>query len=401
MMSDEVPGGNPITPQIQTTPETVTPELDYFFTMSVDLLCISGFDGYFKHLNPAWENTLGFSTEELMSRPFVEFVHPEDREKTLLRRERLASGTDTQYFENRYRCKDGSYRALAWRSAGMPERKLIYGAARDVTDRREQEAELRRLNEALAHRTAELEFVNNELESFTYSVSHDLRAPLRHIDGFSKLLADEHASELSQDAREFLGYIRESTHEMSQLVDDLLNLARIGRKPLEMRPTALSGVMTEVITGLQSANPGRAIEWNIEPLPFVMCDPSLMKQVFANLLSNAVKYTRQKDVAIVDVGTASIGDECVIFVRDNGVGFDMKHHNKLFGVFQRLHRQEDFEGTGVGLAIVQRIVHKHGGRIWAQAEVNRGATFFLTLNEAPPEQQLTHTSERETPHVRG
>jgi len=235
------------------------------------------------------------------------------------------------------------------------------------------------LEQRVQERTAELEAANKELEAFTYSVSHDLRAPLRHIDGFSKLLAEEHNAELSKEAAEYVALIRDSTREMGQLVDDLLNLARVGRKELSLQVTGLDSLVEEVVGELGRESAGRTIEWKLQQLPFVECDPGLMKQVFTNLLSNAIKYTRPREQAIIELGVIKQNGNPVVFVRDNGVGFNMKNAGKLFGVFQRLHRQEDFEGTGVGLATIQRIIHKHGGHVWAEAELDRGATFYFTL----------------------
>jgi signal transduction histidine kinase len=228
-------------------------------------------------------------------------------------------------------------------------------------------------------RTAQVEAVNKELESFTYSVAHDLRAPLRHIQGFSDALIEECARQLDETAKGYLNRIVDSTRRMDQLISDLLGLAHVGRQELHLQPVSLHRLARDVIRDMEHEIQGRNIEWRIGDLPVLDCDPGLMKQVLYNLLSNAVKYTRPRDPAVVEVGQTATEGHRVIFVRDNGVGFNMKYVHKLFGVFERLHRREDFEGTGVGLATVQRIIHKHGGRIWAEAEVDRGATFYFTL----------------------
>jgi light-regulated signal transduction histidine kinase (bacteriophytochrome) len=249
------------------------------------------------------------------------------------------------------------------------------------------EREIRKLNneleERVIQRTAELEAANKELEAFTYSVSHDLRAPLRHIDGFSRMLAEECRSALSPEGQRYLQRIQGGTKRMGALVDDLLNLTRIGRHELKQQVTSLGDIVRDVIEDLKLDAGARQVEWKTSELPNLKADPALLKVVFQNLLSNAMKYSGTRSRAIIQIGTEQIAGEQVIYVRDNGVGFDMKYADKLFGVFQRLHRAEDFEGTGVGLATVHRIVQKHGGRIWAKAEIDKGATFYLSLAVAP------------------
>jgi light-regulated signal transduction histidine kinase (bacteriophytochrome) len=244
-----------------------------------------------------------------------------------------------------------------------------------VAKRSQRELELVRL-------TQDLEAANKELEAFTYSVSHDLRAPLRHIAGFSKMLAEECGASLQPEGLHYLQRIQDGTRRMGMLVDDLLSLARIGRHELRLQVTGLHSVVKDVIAELTPDMEGRDIAWKIRNLPDVEGDPALLKVVFQNLLSNALKYTRPRAKAMIEVGCEQMAGEQVVYVRDNGVGFNMSYADKLFGVFERLHRSEDFEGSGVGLATAHRIVQKHGGRIWAQAELEKGATFYVSFGKA-------------------
>jgi len=241
------------------------------------------------------------------------------------------------------------------------------------------EENLKQANERLERRTAELSETNSELESFAYSVAHDLRAPLRHIAGYSSVLAQDYGPRLDTEGLRCLTTIVDSARRMGRLVDDLLALSQVGRKELAFQETELGSLVAEVVEELAPEFAGRELEWQIGELFSAECDPGLMKQVFANLLSNAVKYTRRQAHAVIQVRQSTQNGERVIFIRDNGAGFEMQYADKLFGVFQRLHKARDFEGTGVGLAIVQRIIRKHGGRIWAEAAVDQGATFFFTL----------------------
>jgi PAS domain S-box-containing protein len=260
------------------------------------------------------------------------------------------------------------------------EGRFVTAAIRDISARKRAEHQVQELNTELNERVAELAASNKEMEAFSYSVSHDLRAPLRQIDGFSKILLSTTEDALSPDARECLQQIREGTRHMGKLVDDLLAFSRLGRQELLTQSVNLDALVRSIITELQPETKGRRVTWRVQSLPSAECDNSLVKQVFRNLLSNALKFTRHREQATIEIGHRMDGNQDVYFVKDNGVGFDMKYADKLFGVFQRLHLQDEFEGTGVGLATVQRIVLKHGGRIWAEAKLNQGATFLFTLN---------------------
>ncbi len=253
------------------------------------------------------------------------------------------------------------------------------------------EKNLMQSNERLERRTSQLSETNIELESFAYSLAHDLRAPLRHIAGFSNVLVQDYGPRLDAEGLRCLEKISAGAQQMGRLVDDLLSLSKIGRQKLSIQDTPLDALVAQVIEDLAPEYAGRAIEWRIGAQFSAECDPALMKQVFVNLLSNAVKYTGKREHAVIEVGQTKQDDERVIFVRDNGAGFDMQYLGKLFGVFQRLHKGRDFEGTGVGLAIVQRIIRKHGGRIWAEGELDRGVTFFLTVGL--PERQASLSTE--------
>ena len=243
----------------------------------------------------------------------------------------------------------------------------------------ERTREIQELNEELGQRVAALSEMNEELEAFTYSVSHDLRAPLHHIDGFSQVLTEEFGDSMSPAAAHYLVRIREGATRMGQLVDGLLQLSRVGRQQIRKQAADLKVLIREAISELEPETSGRRIEWKIGPLPVVDCDQVLMRQIFINLLSNAIKFTRQRSPAVIQVDQTHRDGWHVISVRDNGVGFNMKSAGKLFTPFRRLHHQDDFEGLGLGLATVQRIIRRHGGEIRAEAEPDRGATFSFTL----------------------
>ena len=352
---------------------------------SPDPLATISRDGKITDVNAATEKATGISRERLIGSDFSSyFTRPDEaqrgyervflegtvRDYPLALRHASGQVTDVLYNASVFKNDEGGVEG-------------VFAAARDVSQLKKAEAELRSLNEQLeervAARTRELNAANKELESFNYAVAHDLRAPLRHIHGFAELLAQEAGAHLNDTGQRYLRFIQESIDRMSSLLQELLNLSRIGRQELRTEPCSLNVLVQQLLPDFEPDAVHRQIEWRIGELPKVECDPILMKQVLSNLLSNAVKFTRQRRPAVIEVGQTERRGVPVIFVRDNGEGFDMKYADKLFGVFQRLHRQEDFEGTGVGLAIVQRIIHRHGGSVWAEGELKRGATFYFSL----------------------
>jgi PAS domain S-box-containing protein len=507
-------------------------ERDRFFSLTRDMLCVAGFDGYFKRLNPAWRKALGYTDEELMAKPFIDFVHPADKEKTAAETSNLARGGEVISFENRYRCKDGSYRWFVWSARSLVEDQLIYASARDMTERKQIEESLRQseersrsiidgaydayisidgtgritnwnrqaesmfgwtraeaagrflhetiiperfheahlrgirrfhatgegpvlnkaielvalhknqqefpveliiwplklgdevsfhafvrdissrksaeqqvltLNEELKQRADLLGSANKELEAFSYSVSHDLRAPLRHIHGFVEMLQKSPAIQGDQGSLRQTTIIAKAAKEMGMLIDDLLAFSRTSRAEMHPIQVNMREMIDQILRDRATECEGRRITWEIKPLSLVAGDPGLLRLVWTNLLDNALKYTRRCEEAKIEIGeladdanadaNGTDRHEMVFYIRDNGVGFDMQYASKLFGVFQRLHRAADFEGTGIGLANVQRIIHRHGGRVWAEAKVDAGATFYFSLPQIAPPNQESHDGQ--------
>jgi PAS domain S-box-containing protein len=365
--------------------EQARAELDRFFSLSLDMLCVFGLDGYFVRVNPAWQHLFGWAPDELTAAPYLDFVHPDDLAATSAAAAQLAGGATVINFENRYRCKDGTYRWLNWKASLEPLRGVIYATARDVTEQK-------RVAQERAEHAAALATVNDELEAFSYSVSHDLRAPLRHVTGFASLLERQGASRLDDQGRRYLTTIQDAATMMGRLIDDLLAFSRMGRSTLTTRRVRLDDIVQDARRETMAHANGRDIVWTIHPLLDVDADPAMLRLAFVNLLSNAIKYTSTRPQAHIEIGAHGHGDqETVVFVRDNGVGFDMQYVHKLFGVFQRLHGSKEFEGTGIGLANVRRIIHRHGGRTWAEGTPDGGATFYFSL----PKQRI-HDDRRST-----
>lgn len=347
-----------------------------------DSIFVRHLDNVITYWNRGAQELYGFTAEEAIGKRSHEFLHTifpaplEDINMELLRtgrwegelRHTRADGTEV-VVSSRWALRRGEH--------GQPS--AIMETNNDITERRRREDEIRGLNQQLASRSTELEAKNKELEAFAYSISHDLRAPLRHMSGYAELLQKKSAAVLDAKSQRYMLMIQEAAKRMGDLIDDLLAFSRIGRTDTQKTLVSLEQLVKEAISEVQQETDGRNIVWNVGNLPNFYGDRSMLRLVFVNLLSNAVKFTRTRPRAEIAIGCDEANqDEVVLFVRDNGVGFDMKYVNKLFGVFQRLHPSQTFEGTGIGLATVQRIVQRHGGKVWAEGIVDQGATFYLS-----------------------
>jgi light-regulated signal transduction histidine kinase (bacteriophytochrome) len=312
-----------------------------------------------------------------------DFVIEEDLEKTYQAGSNVLSGKEFTNLENRYTCKDGSIICMSWSVRWCEDDQLIYCVGRDDRDKKSVEKELHKLNESLElkikERTEQLERSNKELEAFSYSVSHDLRAPLRIINGYARLLHTQFKEKADPDSQEFLDAIIDSTKYMGTLIDDLLNLSRLDKEAVNLMDVDMDYLSRLVLRQMQNEDETMTQNITIHPLKAARCDSSLMKQVWINLISNAVKYSKKVETPKIEIGSYETDTTVVYYVKDNGAGFDMKFAAKLFGVFVRLHNRTEFEGTGVGLALVSRIITKHGGKVWANGKVNEGAVFYFSL----------------------
>jgi len=338
-----------------------------------DAIISKNLDGVIQTWNPGAQRLYGYRADEIVGRPVSVLVPANRPDEIPALLERVRRGERVEHLETVRVRKDGTTLDVSLTISPMRNAEgEVIGAStvtRDITARKHMEAALRE--------------TNAELEAFSYSVSHDLRAPLRAIDGFARILLEDHGGKLDAEGRRVADVIRTNTQRMGALIDDLLTFSRLGRTELVAAEVDMQRLARAVVEEQQGAAGERAVEVTMGALPPARGDRPLLRQVLVNLIQNAFKFTRTRSPSRIELGSQGNGNETVYYVRDNGVGFDMRYAGKLFGVFQRLHRAEEFEGTGVGLAIVQRIVHRHGGRVWAEGAVDAGATFYFTLPREP------------------
>ncbi len=340
-------------------------ERDDFFNNSLDLLVILSLEGEFLNWNAMWATTLGYDDAELQRKSIDEFIHAEDVSTTsVFLKEKLTTGQKVISFENRFKAKDGSYHWLQWSAVPLVDKGIVYGFARDITQQKIS-------NERIIQ-------LNRELEAFTYSVSHDLRAPLRSITGFAQILKEDYGAKLDDEGVRITEVIMKSARQMGQLIDDLLDFSRIGRKDLSKSMLNMRQMVEDIIRE-QSQENKKPSNIKVHPLKTSIGDVNMLRVVWTNLISNALKYSRKKDVIEVEIGSYDENGVVCYYIFDKGAGFDMRFVDKLFDVFQRLHKSNEFEGTGIGLALVKRIIHRHGGKVWAEGKVNDGAKFYFTL----------------------
>lgn len=417
--------GSPVIDNLDASNEEYLAHLAAIIEFSEDAIISKSIDGIIKSWNKGSEKMFGFTAQEAIGK-HISIIFPKEyhsEEKSII--EKITNNEIIDHFETVRNKKNGESLYVSLTASPLRDRSgTIIGVSkiiRDISSHKKSKFALIRANKALVYQNEEkekraaelaaanfelalqndekenraaellilnndlevsenrLKEVNSELESFSYSVSHDLRAPLRAIHGYTMMLERNFEKKWDAESKRLMNKIMSNAKKMGMLIDDLLSFSRVGRKELVMVNIQMQEIVTNICTELKNEQPTRKIKFHIRTLLPVMADNMGIKQVWLNLISNAVKYSRLKENAIIEIGCNTVGDEIVYYIKDNGAGYDMRYADKLFGVFQRLHAEEEFEGTGVGLAIVQRIISKHGGRVWAEAVVNEGATFYFSL----------------------
>jgi PAS domain S-box-containing protein len=354
-----------------------------FFTLAIDMLAIANFDGAFMQLNPAWRQTLGHSEAELRARPIIDFAHPGDRATICQELLRVQGSAETVYFEARHLHKDGSVRWLGWSVAPFVSERLLYIFARDITERKRAEDRIQTLNGELQSRVSDLTEINSELEAFNYSISHDLRAPLRAMQGFARALAEDEGSQLSAEAREYADRIITSGGYMDAMLQDLLKYSRLSRAELNLGPVALASALNEVLTVAAKGIKDRNARVEILPIEeSVIGHRMTVCQIVSNLIDNALKFVEPNRKPVVRVWTESQPNWVRLIVEDNGIGIEPGHQNKIFGLFERLHNNAAYPGTGIGLAIVRRGTERMGGHVGVESTTGAGSRFWIELPRA-------------------
>lgn len=354
-------------------------ESEHFFNLSLDMFCVAGFDGYFKRVNPAMQTTLGYCEKELLSRPYLEFIHPDDVEATRVEAHKIEKGASTISFENRYRCKDGSYKWLLWKTVVLGDRQITYSTARDRTPQKQAELEMAAHNARLAQS-------NQELQEFAQIASHDLQEPLRKIQAFGDRLRTQYSEILDEEGRDYIERMQNSAHRMRTLIEDLLTFSRVSTQAQPFEEVDLSQVIAVVLADLDERLKETGGRVEVGEMPPVKADPMQMQHLFQNLISNALKFHRENEPPVVRIfcdappaPTQKNPTFCRVAVCDNGIGFDDKYNDRIFQAFQRLHGRLEYEGTGIGLAICRKIVQRHGSHIAAESIPGQGSKFFFEL----------------------
>jgi PAS domain S-box-containing protein len=377
-----------VTSDADQTPQTSELEFQSLAEAMPQMVWITRPDGWNIYFNRQWSEYTGLTLEQSRGHGWNAPFHPDDRQRAWEAWQKATEDFETYSLECRLRRADGVYRW--WLIRGVPMRTgrgevlKWFGTCTDIEAIKQAEEKIHQLNleleQRVRDRTAELATANQELEAFAYSVSHDLRAPLRSIDGFSRILVEDYAAKLDDEGRDSLNRICAASRRMALLIDDMLELSRVSRGELRRERVDLSTLARAVVADLRRIEPGRVVEFSAADGLADEGDPILLRGVLENLLGNAWKFTSKRSAARIEFGALPPGGPAGFFVRDNGAGFDPLYAGKLFGAFQRLHNSTEFPGTGIGLATVQRIIHRHGGRVWAEGELDAGATFYFALN---------------------